>query len=114
MGLLRNAHTGAVLATRVDRATTFFDRLIGLLARSHVRRDEGLWIDRCSAIHTIGMRVHIDVIFLDKSGRVLKTVAAVAPSCFAIACKHAATVVELGAGALADYDLLPGDRLELV
>jgi uncharacterized membrane protein (UPF0127 family) len=55
VGLLRNATTGAVIATRVDRATTFLERTVGLRARPRVRPDEGLWFDNCSAINTLGM-----------------------------------------------------------
>lgn len=114
MALLRNANTGSVVATRVDRATNFFDRAIGLLNRHALRPDEGLWIEPCNAIHTIGMRAHLDVIFLDRGRHVLRTHRAVPPFRLALACRKAATVIELGAGALNAHDILPGDVLELV
>jgi uncharacterized membrane protein (UPF0127 family) len=114
MALLRNSNTGAVLATRVERATSLFDRTVGLLARQRVRPDEGLWIERCGAIHTIGMRADIDVIFLDKAKRVLELHVAVRPFRLALTCRHAASVIELGAGAVDSHDILPGDFLELV
>jgi hypothetical protein len=60
MGLLRNATTGAIIATRVDRAGTFLERTVGLRARPRVRPDEGLWFDDRSAINTIGMQMPID------------------------------------------------------
>jgi uncharacterized membrane protein (UPF0127 family) len=113
MALLRNANTGTILATRVQRATTFIDRLVGLLARAQVRPEEGLWIDGCRAIHTVGMRATLDVLFLDREGRIVAMHRAVAPFRLALACAKAATVVELGAGALDLNDLLLGDRLEL-
>lgn len=113
MTLLRNANTGAILATRVDRATTFVDRAVGLLGRGSLRPDEGLWIEPCSAIHTVGMRVAIDVIFLDRVRRVVALHQVVPPFRFALACRGASCAIELGAGAIAGNDLLLGDVVEL-
>ena len=114
MALLRNATTGAVLATRVERATSFLDRAVGLLARSNIRPDEGLWLERCSAIHTIGMRNRLDVIFVDRQRRIVGIHREVKPFRLALMCSMAADVIELGAGAIAGCDILLGDRLELV
>ncbi len=114
MGLLKNASTGSIIATRVDRAASFLQRAVGLLARPLVRPDEGLWIERCSAIHTIGMRAPIDVIFVDDEGRVARVVHHLAPFTLALTCRAAKAVIELGAGTLEKEDVLVGDRLELV
>ena len=114
MAILRNLNTGAVLATRVDRVSSVVERAIGLLMRPHVRPDEGLWIERCGAIHTIGMRATIDVIFVDKAKRVLALHHNIRPNCFALTCRHAAAVIELGAGGIESQDVMPGDLLELV
>lgn len=114
MPLLRNSTTGTIVATRIDQLSGFLQRAVGLLARSRVQRDEGVWITSCSAIHTIGMRAAIDVIFVDRDGRVLRVDRDVAPNRFSLSCRDASGVVELGAGALSQIDVLPGDRLELV
>ena len=114
MALLRNTTTDRIIATRVDRLSSFFQRAIGLLARSELRRDEGAWITRCNAIHTLGMRVPIDVIFLDRHGRVVRVDSEVRPNRFALACRHAEAVIELGSGALRESDVLLGDYLELI
>lgn len=114
MPLLRNSTTGTIVATRIDRLSGFLQRAVGLLARSRVQRDEGVWITRCRAIHTIGMRTSIDVIFVDRDGRVLRVDRDVAPNRISLSCREANGVVELGAGALSQIDVLPGDRLELV
>ena len=114
MPLLRNTTTGAIVATRIDRLSTFLHRAVGLLARTTLRPDEGVWITSCRAIHTLGMRVAIDVIFVDAESRVLRIHSNVRPNRFALSCSGAKSVVELGCGALREIDLLPGDRLELV
>jgi len=107
---LRNARSGQVLAT-VGRASDPFSRGIGLLPRKAVAPDEGLWIGGCGAVHTIGMRATIDVIFLDREDRVLKIAPAVAPNRLSVSCRRAVTVVELGAGDTRDVAV--GDRLTL-
>ena len=112
--MLKNTSTGSIVATRVDRAVSFLQRAVGLLARPQVRPDEGLWIERCNAIHTIGMRSSIDVIFVDEVGRVMRVIPRVEPFKLALTCRKAKAVIELGAGTLEDHDVLVGDRLELV
>lgn len=112
--LLRNTTTGEIVATRIDRLSSFLHRAVGLLARTTLRPDEGVWITSCRAIHTIGMRVAIDVIFVDDAGRVIRAVHDVKPNRVALSCVAARGVVELGGGALREIDVLPGDVLELV
>jgi uncharacterized membrane protein (UPF0127 family) len=110
---LRNLTSGVVLATRVDRATNAWSRGVGLLPRRSVEPDEGLWIDGCSAVHTLGMRATIDLYFLDRDRRVLKIAPGVPPNRLAVTCRHAVTVVELGAFADAARAVAVGDRLAL-
>jgi uncharacterized protein len=112
--LLRNNTTGKIVATRIDRLSSFMHRAVGLLARTSLRPDEGVWITSCRAIHTIGMRVAIDVVFVDDDGRVIRAVHDVKPNRIALSCPGARAVVELGSGALREVDLIPGDVLELV
>jgi uncharacterized membrane protein (UPF0127 family) len=114
MAFLRNSTTGAIIATRIDRLSGFFQRAVGLLARASVQRDEGVWLARCHAIHTIGMRHTIDVMFVDDDGVVLQIDREVKPNRFALSCRNAKGVVELGGGALRQIDVMIGDRLELV
>ncbi len=113
MHALRNASNGTLLAGLMGHATTAWERGIGLLMRSQLAPDEGLWIDHCSAIHTMMMRVTIDVFFVDKDGRVLRICNAVRPNRFALVCQEAIAVVELGASLNGARDVLVGDRLVL-
>jgi len=114
MSLLRNASTGEIIATRIGRASTFLERAVGVLGRPHLRPDEGIWIDKCSAIHTVGMRTPIDVLFLDAQQKVLRICPRVRAFRWAVVCWKARSVVELGPGALERIDVLPGDHLEVV
>lgn len=87
-------------------------RLVGLLPKKYVAPDEGLWIDGCNAVHTLGMRATLDLYFLNSDGRVLKIACNVAPNRLAETCRAAKTVVELGT-APGGRDVIVGDRLVL-
>lgn len=113
MHVLRNATNGKVLATRVARASNFVTRGLGLLPRATVAPDEGMWIDGCSAVHTIGMRATIDLYFLDRDSRVLRIVSAIPPNRLAVSCRDAVSIVELGSGPDLGRDILVGDQLVL-
>lgn len=113
MAVLRDTASGAIVAAHVDRVSGFFARLTGLLARSSVSSDEGVWIDSCAAIHTLGMRATIDVLFLDRDGSVLRIERQVRPNRLLLSCRGATAVVELGSGALDRSILSVGSRLEL-
>ncbi|MBD5632838.1 MAG: DUF192 domain-containing protein [Candidatus Eremiobacteraeota bacterium] len=110
---MRNATSGKIVASGVDRATNPWTRGVGLLARKSVTPDEGLWIDGCGAVHTVGMRATIDLYFLDRDRRVLKIANGVPPNRLAVTCRNAVTVVELGASPQDGHDVLVGDFLSL-
>ncbi|MBD5655770.1 MAG: DUF192 domain-containing protein [Candidatus Eremiobacteraeota bacterium] len=109
---LRNARSGATIAS-VRRAADPWTRGVGLLRRKRVAADEGLWIGGCGAVHTLGMRATIDLFFLDGDDRVLKIACHVPPNRLAVSCRHAVTVVELGADPNVERDVVVGDRLLL-
>lgn len=113
-GALRNVTTGAVIARHVRRATGWKERLLGFIGRSAIDREEGLWFDDCSAIHTIGMRSRIDVVFLDARGAIRRIAVRVRPQRPLIAEPGTCSVVELAPGTAERIDLLVGDRLLLV
>jgi hypothetical protein len=99
---------GVVLAS-LEVARTRRARRRGLLGRDTV--DGALLIPRCRQVHTIGMRVTIDVAFCDRSGRVLR-IATVPPGRITRPCLRATQVVEAGAGSFAGWGIEPGDVLE--
>ncbi len=113
MGILKNATTGEIIAARVRYADTWWDRLAGFIPKGVIEPDDGLWFRDCWAIHTLCMRAKIDVIFLDRQGRVVRADREVRLNRPVLACAGARDVIELGAGALDGRDVLAGDRLEL-
>ncbi len=69
---------GPVVCERGELATSLWKRTKGLLGRSGLADDEGLWIPT-SSIHMFGMRFAIDVVYADREGRVLKLVRGIRP-----------------------------------
>jgi uncharacterized membrane protein (UPF0127 family) len=82
---------------RWRHATTFLARLRGLLFYAPLVPGEALRISPCNAVHTIGMRYAIDVVFVAADGSILKVVPGLPPWRMA-SCRHAVEVIELAAG----------------
>jgi uncharacterized membrane protein (UPF0127 family) len=111
--IVRDVATGRVLAARVRRADGWLERTLGFLPRSVIAADEGLWIPRCGAVHTLGMRVRLDIVFLDREGRVLRVAAAVPPGRWQVGAPGAQTVAEFAAGFAAANAVAAGSALAL-
>ena len=85
-------------------------RFRGLLGRPALARDEGLLIDPCGSVHTIGMRYPIDVVFLDRQDIVVKIVNSLKPYRMARS-TGARKTLELAAGTAGARGLYLGQRL---
>ncbi|MHB8148209.1 MAG: DUF192 domain-containing protein [Vulcanimicrobiaceae bacterium] len=114
MYTLKNQATGEVVARNVVQPKGWYRRTLGLLKRTSIGADEGLWIDRCWGIHTVGMKFPIDVVFLDQAFRIVSIRRNVRSGCLAVAQANAMHVVELRAGTCEEFDLLCGDRMALI
>ncbi len=109
---VRNQTRGRMLAESVTVADTSRKRRTGLLKHATLPPGEGLWITLpCEAVHSIGMKFAIDVLFLDRSRRVLKIRKDMAPYRMAI-CLRAHSVLELPAGTAAATGTAAGDQLQ--
>jgi hypothetical protein len=95
---------------KIVKAQGFVARLIGWLGRRKACPDEALWLVPCRGVHTLGMRFSIDLVFLDRGGRVLRIDESVKPW----RCRwhgQAHSVVELKAGGAAARGVTLGTRL---
>jgi uncharacterized protein len=113
MWLVRNVDTGRVLAWRVRRADGWLERTIGFLPRSSIAPEEGLWFEHCNAVHTVGMRSALDIVFLDRNHRVLRVASGVPKNKLYIGVPKARVVIEFGPGFSEANPLLHGERLQL-
>ena len=89
-----------------DRAT----RRKGLVGQTHI---EGAFvIPNCRWVHTFGMRVPIDVAYLDADGNVIKTVH-MHKMRLGVPVWHARTVIEAEKGAFARWGINVGNKIEV-
>ena len=111
--VIQNQRSGATLANRVLSALDSRSRRTGLLRHESLPDGEAMVIAPTNAIHTFFMRFAIDVAFVARDGRVVKTCASVKPWRVAMALR-AFAVIELPAGTLARCDTVPGDTLSIL
>ena len=108
---ITNSTRGSELATQARRANTFLARLVGLLGRSSLTPGEALLIEPCSSVHTAFMRFTIDVVFVDKDGRVVKITPNMRPFRVRGVFKASCSVIELPKGTIEATRTAPGDEL---
>ncbi|HET7170138.1 MAG TPA: DUF192 domain-containing protein [Gaiellales bacterium] len=101
---------GPVVCERGVLAVTAWTRTKGLLGRSGLDPDEGLWIQPTGSIHMWFMRFPIDVVYADKEGRVLKLVHGIGPWRMS-GCRGAKVALELPVGAIDRAGVEVGDHL---
>lgn len=99
-----------LLCDRARVARTPADRRSGLLGSYGLYAGEGLLITPCSAIHTVGMRFPIDVVFADANGYVLLCGESIAPG-HQFNCLDAILGLELPAGVIESSGTQAGDFL---
>jgi len=108
-----NCTRNQVLVDSGDVAASRAARLRGLLGCT-LGAGDGLLLMGTQAIHTFGMRVPIDVLFLDARGRVVHLIHALAPCRVSPFVRDAAMVLELRAGTLCASATEIGDSIFVV
>lgn len=106
-----NLERGLKIATRVLVAGSSAARRRGLLGSGVLETGSGMWIAPCEAIHTFGMKIAIDAIFLDSEFQIKKLVARLPPRRISI-CIRASSVLELQEGIIVQTGTKVGDRLK--
>jgi uncharacterized protein len=117
--LTLRAADGKVVCARVRLASSFGQRLRGLMGRATLAPDEGLYLPGSSGIHMLFMRFAIDCIFVgrpDAAGdmRVVELRRALPPWRGVVwHVRGAAGVFELAVGTVDRADLSVGDLVRL-
>ena len=109
---LIDAATGTIIADDVKTAFDSTSRRQGLLGCETWPEGRALVLAPCAAVHTCFMRFPIDVVFVDRAGRVRKVIEhlrawriAASPRAFA--------AIEMAAGSAAAAGIRPGTRLAI-
>jgi uncharacterized membrane protein (UPF0127 family) len=94
-------------------ARTLWRRFVGLLATPRLSENQGLLLSPCNSVHTIGMRYALDLVFLDKSKRVIKCVTDLQTNRTASA-SGAYYTLELPSGTIVRNQVQVGDQLSWI
>ena len=85
--------------------------MVGLLGRSSLKPGEALVIEPCNSVHTAFMRFTIDVVYVDKAGRVVKVSPNMRPFRIGGVFRPPCSVIELPKGTIEATETAPGDEL---
>ena len=111
--VIRNVRNQNLVADALVAAFDSKTRRTGLLQHKTFPVGSAMLIAPTNAVHTFFMRFPIDIAFVTREGRVVKTYATLRPWRVAAAL-GAHAVVELPAGTLALCDTVVGDTLAIV
>lgn len=90
--------TGEVVVSALEVADGYWSRLVGLQFRKALPAGGGMLLVPCGSIHTFMVRFALDVVFLDRQGRVAGVRRDVRPNRLAIALPGTHAVLEMPAG----------------
>jgi uncharacterized membrane protein (UPF0127 family) len=106
-----NTTRHTVLADRARKAGNFIARARGLMFSPPLDAGGGLIIDPCNSIHMLFMRYPLDVLFVDRLGRVVFMYQGIKPWRVGRIVRGAKLVVELPAGTVSTTGTQVGDEV---
>ena len=95
---------GRVVA-RCERAESVGERIRGLIGRRELAG--AMWLEPATGVHTMFMRIQIEVAFLDGDGKVLRVVR-MRRWHTGISMRRSRAVVEAAVGSMAKWNIVPG------
>lgn len=101
------------LAESAKRADGFFARGKGLMFAPPLPEGGGLIIEPCSSIHMLFMRYALDIIFIDRQGKVLFMYEGIKPWRIGRLVRGARAAIELPTGSIERTETSVGDQLKL-
>ncbi len=107
-----NQTKNTIIAFECKTADNFFTRLKGLIGKKLLPEGSGLLIIPCNSIHMFFMKIPLDVIFIDKAGKVVYLSENIKPWQATRIIKKARCTIELPAGTIAQSRTEVGDKLE--
>ncbi len=110
-GAIYRAGSDTCLIPKVCKTANAWERMRGLLGRPPLAPGQGLLIDPCPSVHTLGMCYAIDIVFLDAQYQVLRQLPNLVPLRWA-GCTGARATLEMAPGTLAALGLSIGDSLQ--
>ncbi len=106
-----NGSKHLLIAEHVFEAQGFWARARGLIGRQSLAQGEALIIPHCQAIHMFFMRFSIDVIFVDRSKKVVGLVQNIKPFQLSPFFLNASCALELPSGVIERTNTSLGDQI---
>jgi len=111
--MIENSSTGSILANEGGLADNYLSRLKGLIGKKDMAEGEGLIINPCMMVHSIGMKINIDVLFISKNNEIVHIVENMTPNRISPYIKAAQYVIELPAGQVLRTGTTVGDKINI-
>lgn len=92
-------------------ARGFWARFKGLMLSRPLAAGKGLLITNCTSVHTCFMRYALDLVYLDRSGSVVKLVRHLRPWRVNWGVSSAAHILEMAAGGIDRHTIQMGDSM---
>jgi len=108
-----NVSKDRTLAQNALMADSSLKRIVGLIGKTGLKKDEALIIRSCNSIHTFFMRFPIDVLFVDSGNKVVFLRGRLKPWRLTPICWKAKFVIELPAGTIEESKTSLGDEIRL-
>jgi hypothetical protein len=110
---VKNLTRDTILAKTLLTLNSHFRETLSHLNGKGLPPDCALWISPCHSIYTVGMNRPVDVVFLSKTGRVVKMLRHFPPNCVTETIPETVSVVELPPNRLEESETRLGDQLQL-
>ena len=110
--MICNLTKKTVISSRTECAVGLWQRARGMIGRDFDCFD-AMVFDHCSSIHTCFMSIPLDVIFVSRDHKILKTVWNLMPWRLFVCCKKAFYVIELPSGTIERTRSACGDIVDL-
>ncbi len=108
-----NLRNGKELSDNVALSDSLLKRMKGLIGRGDFPAGEALWIKPYMSIHTFFMSFPIDIVFLNKTNRVIAIIKNLQPNRMTRLYFKAVSVLELPAGTIDTTSTEVGDKIEI-
>lgn len=106
-----NTSKDSVLGAQVAIADRWWSRVRGFLGRPAPNHGEGILLSPCRAVHMLGVSFPLDVIFVDRHGRVVAVYPTLEPGGRTSYHLNAEYALEVPAGTIAATSTTPQDLL---
>lgn len=112
-GILKSVTKNQIITPNLEVATSLIERGMGLMGRSHLKEDQGMWIQNGNSIHTHFMKFAIDCVFVDENLVVQAIVEEKKPWGVIWPIWKACSVFELPAGTVKKFGIQKGEKLHV-